>query len=74
MPDLTVRRSPTLAIVGALAAVSVVIAVLAASPSKVSARDILGELRSPGEAAFVAAHRGDRTAAPEPAITGVGLD
>ena len=65
MPDLTVRRSPTLAIVGALAAVSVVIAVLAAAPSQVSARDVRGELRSPGEAAFVAAHRGDRTAAPE---------
>ena len=65
MPEPSVRRSPTLAIVGALAAASVVVAVLAASPSQVSAREFLGELRSPGEAAFVAAHRGDRSAAPE---------
>lgn len=71
MPEQQSRRAPSLAIVGALAAVSIVIAVLAASPNKVSARELLGDQRSPGEAAFVAAHRGDRSSAPENTIPAV---
>lgn len=71
MPEASVRRAPTLAIVAALAAVSVVITMLAATPSQVSARDLLGKLRSPGEAAFVAAHRGDRSASPENTVPAI---
>lgn len=39
--------------------------VLAAGPSKVEASSLFGGLRGPGQAAFVAGHRGDRSTAPE---------
>lgn len=65
------RRSPLLRIVVALGAICVAIVSLSAMPGWVSARELLGEVRSPGEAAFVAAHRGDRSAAPENTLPAV---
>ncbi|MGK3953622.1 glycerophosphodiester phosphodiesterase [Microbacterium sp. I2] len=58
-------RIHALFIVCVLAAVSMVIAVLAAAPSRVSARELLGDPRTPGEAAFIASHRGGAATAPE---------
>lgn len=39
--------------------------VMVLGPSKVEASSLFGGLRAPGEAAFVAGHRGDRSVAPE---------
>ncbi|MBB5634084.1 glycerophosphoryl diester phosphodiesterase [Cryobacterium mesophilum] len=39
--------------------------VLGPGPSKVEASNLFGGLRAPGEAAFIAGHRGDRSVAPE---------
>lgn len=67
MPD-TVRhhgRIPALITVAVLATMGVAIALLGASPARVSATELLGDARSPGEAAFVAGHRGDSASAPE---------
>ncbi len=59
------RRSTLLRIVVVLGAICVAIVALSAIPGWVSARELLGEVRNPGEAAFVAAHRGERSVAPE---------
>lgn len=52
-----------------LAAVSVfslaVTLIINASPTEVYAGDMFGQLRAPGDAAFIAGHRGDRSIAPE---------
>lgn len=71
MREHAARRDPLLAIVGVLAVLSLAIAFLAASPGSVSARELLGDVRNPGEAAFVAAHRGDRSVAPENTLPAV---
>lgn len=71
MREHSARSAPLLAIVGVLAVVCLAIAFFAASPSSVSARELLGDVRSPGEAAFVAAHRGDRSVAPENTLPAV---
>ena len=58
-------RTHALLIVCVLATISLVIAVLAAAPSRVSARELLGDRRTPGDAAFIASHRGGAATAPE---------
>jgi glycerophosphoryl diester phosphodiesterase len=44
---------------------SVLVLVLAPGATNAYAANLMGPLRAPGEAAFIAAHRGDRAAAPE---------
>ena len=44
---------------------SVLVLVLAPGARSAYAANLMGPLRAPGEAAFIAAHRGDRAAAPE---------
>jgi glycerophosphoryl diester phosphodiesterase len=54
--------------VGAAALVtiaSVAVLVLAPGATRAYAANLMGPLRAPGEAAFIAAHRGDRASAPE---------
>lgn len=54
--------------VGAAALVtiaSVAVLVLAPGATRAYAANLMGPLRAPGEAAFIAAHRGDRATAPE---------
>jgi glycerophosphoryl diester phosphodiesterase len=41
------------------------ILILGAAPGQVYATDVFGALRTPGDGAFIAGHRGDRSAAPE---------
>lgn len=65
-------RSPSLLVVCVLAVASLVIAFLGASPARVSATELWGDPRTPGDAAFIASHRGGGASAPEntlPAIT-----
>lgn len=65
-------RIHALLVVCVLAVASLVIAFLGASPARVSATELLGDPRTPGEAAFIASHRGGGATAPEntlPAIS-----
>jgi len=51
----------------------VLLIILSASPARVHAESVFGTLRSPGQPALIAGHRGDRSAAPEntlPALQG----
>jgi len=72
----TTRRlpTPTRALsVTLIAAGVVVLLLLGASPARVHAESVFGTLRSPGQAALIAGHRGDRSTAPEntlPALQG----
>lgn len=52
---------------GAAASVLVLVPllILGSAPGSVSATDVFGALRTPGEGAFIAGHRGDRSVAPE---------
>jgi glycerophosphoryl diester phosphodiesterase len=59
------ERIHALLIVCVLAVASVVIAFLGASPARVSASELLGDPRTPGDAAFIASHRGGGASAPE---------
>lgn len=54
-----------------LAVASVAIALLGATPARVSSSELLGSPRSPGDAAFVASHRGDSSSAPENTLPAV---
>lgn len=69
MPDEaasdTRNRMQALLTVVVLAVASIAIALLGATPARVSTTELMGGARSPGEAAFVASHRGDSVAAPE---------
>ncbi|MGN8553988.1 UNVERIFIED_CONTAM: glycerophosphodiester phosphodiesterase family protein [Microbacterium sp. SLM126] len=70
--DRTRDRTHALLVVCVLAAASLVIAFLGASPARVSATELMGDPRGPGDAAFIASHRGGGATAPEntlPAIT-----
>ncbi|WP_194408948.1 glycerophosphodiester phosphodiesterase [Microbacterium cremeum] len=58
-------RIHALLIVCVLAVVSIVIALFGATPARVTARELLGDPRTPGEAAFIASHRGGAATAPE---------
>lgn len=65
-------RTHALLVVCVLAAASLVIAFLGATPARVSATELWGDVRTPGDAAFIASHRGGGVAAPEntlPAIS-----
>lgn len=65
-------RTHALLTVCVLAVASTVIALFGATPARVSARELLGDARTPGDAAFIASHRGGAATAPEntlPAIT-----
>lgn len=63
-PTRLLRRLRIPLSIGLVALVAGVLAV-AQTPGPVFARDLFGTLRSPGEAAFVVGHRGDRANAPE---------
>lgn len=70
--DRTRERIHALLIMAVLAVASLVIAFLGATPARVSSRELLGDTRTPGDAAFIASHRGGAATAPEntlPAIT-----
>ena len=63
-------RALPITVIGAAA---VVLLMLSASPARVHAESVFGSLRNPGQAALIAGHRGDRSAAPEntlPALQG----
>lgn len=65
-------RIHALSVMTVLAVASIVIALFGATPARVSSRELLGDERTPGEAAFIASHRGGAATAPEntlPAIT-----
>lgn len=65
------KRASLLITVGVLAVLCIGIAVAAVVPRSVSTEELWGEARGPGEAAFVAAHRGDRSVAPENTLPAV---
>ena len=70
MPDDAASDHPrdrihALLIVCVLAVASLVIAFLGATPARVSSSDLLGDPRTPGDAAFIASHRGGGATAPE---------
>jgi glycerophosphoryl diester phosphodiesterase len=72
-PSRPPERMPALLIVCALTLACLVIAALGVGPPAVSARELLGAPRDPGERAFIAGHRGDARGAPEntlPAVRG----
>lgn len=75
MPDAPSHsrdRMPALAVVCVLTLASLVIAILGAAPARVGTTEVLGVERTPGDAAFIASHRGGGATAPEntlPAIS-----
>ncbi|MFC8680826.1 glycerophosphodiester phosphodiesterase [Microbacterium ureisolvens] len=71
-PDRARDRIHALAVMCVLAIASIVIAFLGAAPARVTSTELLGDERTPGDAAFIASHRGGAATAPEntlPAIT-----
>jgi glycerophosphoryl diester phosphodiesterase len=65
-------RLHALSVMCVLAVASIVIAFLGATPARISSRELMGDERTPGQAAFIASHRGGAATAPEntlPAIT-----
>lgn len=64
-------RIHALFVVCVLAVASVIIALLGTTPARVSARELLGEPRTPGDAAFIASHRGGAAVAPENTLPAV---
>jgi glycerophosphoryl diester phosphodiesterase len=58
-------RTKSLLLAGPAVAALILVLILAPVSSRVYASDVFGALRSPGEGAFIAGHRGDRSAAPE---------
>ncbi|MET0296099.1 MAG: glycerophosphodiester phosphodiesterase family protein [Microbacterium sp.] len=65
-------RLASLLVVCVLTVASVLIALLGATPARVGATELLGAERTPGDAAFIASHRGGGATAPEntlPAIS-----
>ncbi|WP_169581471.1 MULTISPECIES: glycerophosphodiester phosphodiesterase family protein [Microbacterium] len=76
MPDAAASdrardRTHALLVVCVLALASLVIAFLGASPARVSATELLGDPRTPGDAAFIASHRGGAASAPENTLPAV---
>lgn len=65
------RSTGPLIIVALLAVASLTVAFFGASPAPVSARELMGATRDPGEPAFVASHRGDADSAPENTLPAV---
>jgi len=70
-PDRFSDRIRALTIVCALALASAIVVVSNIAPTRVSAGELLGAVRAPGEIAFVAGHRGDSTVAPENTLPAV---
>jgi glycerophosphoryl diester phosphodiesterase len=64
-------RIQALLVVCVLAVASLVIAFLGATPARVSATELLGEQRTPGDRAFIASHRGGGAAAPENTLAAI---
>ncbi|WP_127472651.1 glycerophosphodiester phosphodiesterase [Microbacterium sulfonylureivorans] len=64
-------RIHSLLVVCVLAVASLVIAFLGAGPARVSATELLGDPRTPGDAAFIASHRGGGATAPENTLPAV---
>jgi len=64
-------RLHALLVVCVLAVASIVIAFLGAAPTRVSANELLGTARAPGDPAFVAAHRGGAVEYPENTLPAV---
>jgi glycerophosphoryl diester phosphodiesterase len=64
-------RTHALLVVCVLAAASLVIAFVGVSPARVSATELMGDPRTPGEAAFIASHRGGGATAPENTLPAV---
>ena len=65
-------RIHALSVMCVLAIASLVIAFLGATPARVSSTELMGDERTPGDAAFIASHRGGAATAPEntlPAVT-----
>ncbi len=76
MPDAAASvhnrdRTHALIVVCVLAIASLVIAFLGATPARVSATELLGDPRTPGEQAFIASHRGGGATAPENTIPAI---
>lgn len=69
--DRSGDRTHALLVVCVLAVASLVIAFLGASPARVSATELMGDPRTPGDAAFIASHRGGGHAAPENTLPAV---
>lgn len=70
-------RIHALPVMCVLAIASLVVAFLGATPARVSSRELMGDERTPGEAAFIASHRGGAATAPEntlPAVTAALAD
>lgn len=82
MPDASASahsrdRMTALAVVCVLTLASVLIAFLGVTPARVGATELLGDERTPGDAAFIASHRGGGATAPEntlPAIAAALAD
>lgn len=64
-------RLQSLLIVCVLAIASVVVAVIGATPARVSSTELLGQTRTAGDAAFIASHRGGGATAPENTLPGI---
>lgn len=58
-------RMQALAVVCVLAVASIAIALMGVTPARVSATELMGDVRTPGEQAFIASHRGGGATAPE---------
>jgi glycerophosphoryl diester phosphodiesterase len=72
MPESrTAERLPALLIVCALALACVVVIMTGVTPSKITAQELWGSARAPGERAFIASHRGGAEAAPENTLPAV---
>lgn len=67
---MTTLRTRIFPLGASFAAAVAIVVLLLANPGRtpVYATDMFGELRSPGDASFVAGHRGDRSGAPENTI------
>lgn len=73
LPPRTSTRPARTLPVAVIGLALVALLILSASPARVQADSVFGALRSPGQAALIAGHRGDRSVAPEntlPALQG----
>lgn len=72
MPESrTAERLPALLIVCALALACVVVIMTGVTPTKITAQELWGSARTPGERAFIASHRGGAESAPENTLPAV---
>jgi len=71
LPSRTRERMHALAIVCVLTVASVLIALLGTTPARVGTTELFGDARTPGDAAFIASHRGGGATAPENTIPAI---